>query len=47
MSVLITGGYGFLGSKIALHLKDQNYKITIIDKKIDKKKKIYSKKLNL
>ena len=26
MSVLITGGYGFLGSKIALYLKDQNYK---------------------
>ena len=47
MSVLITGGYGFLGSKIALYLKDQNYKITIIDKKIDKKKRVYSEKLNL
>ena len=47
MSILITGGYGFLGSKIASYLKNKNYRIIIVDKKIDKKKKIYSKKLNL
>ncbi len=47
MSVLITGGYGFLGSKIALHLKDQNYKITIKDKKIDKIQDELKEKLKL
>ena len=39
MSILITGGYGFLGSKIATYLKNKNYRIIIVDKKIDKKKK--------
>ena len=45
MSILITGGYGFLGSKIASYLKNKNYRIIIVDKKIDKKKKDLFKKI--
>lgn len=45
MSILITGGFGFLGSKIASYLKNKNYRIIIVDKKIDKKKKDLFKKI--
>ena len=44
MNVLITGGYGFLGSRIALYLYKKNFNLIILDKKIDKKKKTFIKK---
>ena len=40
MNILITGGTGFIGSKLAYFLKKKKNKVVILDKKIDKKKKI-------
>ena len=45
MNVLITGGYGFLGSRIALYLYKKNFNLIILDKKKDKKKKLSLKKI--
>lgn len=40
MNILITGGTGFIGSKLAYFLKKKKNKVVILDKKIEKKKKI-------
>ena len=33
MHILITGGIGFIGSKLAEHFLDQKYKVTILSRK--------------
>ena len=40
MNILITGGYGFLGSEIAYFLKKKKFNIIILDKKKNNKKKL-------
>ena len=30
-NILITGGAGFIGSKLSLHLLDKGYNVTILD----------------
>ena len=41
MNILITGGYGFLGSEIAYFLKKKKFNIIILDKKKIIKKNYY------
>ena len=47
MLIIITGGLGFLGSKLAQRLSYKGYEIIIIDKKIIKNEKLFNKLENI